>query len=116
MPGARLAGGDEAQPRRLRMLRLGGEDFDLVAIVEQGAQRDDAAVDLGADGLVAKVGVDRISEIDRGRALGQLDQFALGREGEDAVLVHRHPRMLEQFLGARGMVEDFDEVAKSTAP
>ena len=59
------------------MLGLGGEDFDLVAIVEHGAQRHDPAVDLGADGLVAKVGVDGIGEVDRGRALGQLDQLAL---------------------------------------
>ena len=59
------------------MLRLGGEDFDLVAIVEDGAQRNHPAVDLGADRLVAKVGVDRIGEIDRRRALGQLDQLAL---------------------------------------
>ena len=108
--GARLAGGDEAQPRRLRVLRLGGEDFDLVAILEDGAQRHHPAVDLGADGAVAKVGVDRISEIDRGRALGQLDQLALGGEGEDAVLVHRHPGMLEQLLGALGMVEDLDQI------
>ncbi len=109
-PGAGLAGGDEAQPRRLGVLRLGGEDFDLVAIFEDRAQRDDAAVDLGADGLVAEVGVDRISEVDRGRAFGQLDQLALGGEGEDPVLVHRHPGMLEQLLGALGMVEDLDEV------
>ena len=109
-PGARLAGGDEAQPRRLRVLRLGGQDFDLVAILEHRAQRDDAAVDLGADGAVAEPGVDRISEIDRGRALGQLDQLALGGEGEDPVLVHRHPGVLEQLLGALGMVEDLDQI------
>ena len=109
-PGARLAGGDEAQPRRLRVLRFGRQDFDLVAILEDGAQRHHPAVDLGADGPVAKVGVDRISEIDRGRALGQLDQLALGGEGEDPVLVHRHPGVLEQLLGAFGMVEDFDQI------
>ena len=108
--GARLAGGDEAQPRRLRMLRLRSEDFDLVAILEHRPQRHDAAVDLGADGAVAEVGVDGVGEIDRGRALGQLDQLALRGEGEDAVLVHRHPRMLEQLFGAFGVVEDFDQV------
>ena len=108
--GARLAGGDEAQPARLRVLRLRGEDFDLVAILEHRPQRHDAAVDLGADGAVAKVGVHRISEVDRGRALGQLDQLALRGEGEDPVLVHRHPRMLEQLLGAFGMLEDLHQV------
>ena len=92
------------------MLRFRRQDFDLVAILQHGAERHDAAVDLGADGPVAEIGVDRISEVDRGGALGQLDQLALRREGEDAVLVHRHPRVLEQLLGAFGMLEDFDEV------
>ena len=92
------------------MLRLGGEDFDLVAILEHRPQRHHAAVDLGADGTVAEVGVDGIGEVDRGRALGQLDQLALRREGEDAVLVHRHPRMLEQLFGTLGMVENLDQV------
>ncbi len=64
-----LAGGDEAQPRRLRVLRLGHQNFDLVAILEHGAQRHHPPVDLGPDGAISKVGVDRISEIDRGRAL-----------------------------------------------
>ena len=109
-PGARLAGGDEAQPARLRVLRLGGQDFDLVAVLEHRAQRHDAAVDLGPDRAVAEPGVDGIGEIDRGRALGQLDQLALGGEGEDPVLVHRHPGVLEQLLGILGMVEDFDQV------
>jgi hypothetical protein len=84
---------------------------DLVAILERRAQRHDAAVDLGADRLVAEIGVHGISEVDRRRALGQLDQLALGGEGEDAVLVHRHAGMLEQLLGRLGMVEDLDEVA-----
>ena len=108
--GARLAGDDEAKPGRLRVLRLGREDFDLVAILEDGAQRNDPAVDLGADRAVAEVGVDGIGEVDRRRALGKLDQFALRSEGEDPVLVHRHPGVLEQLFGRCGMVEDFDEV------
>ena len=108
--GTRLSGDHEAQPARLGMLRVGNQDFDLVAIVEQGAQRHHASVDLGTDGLVAECGVDGISKVDRGRALGQLDQLALRGKGEDPVLVHRHPGMLEQFFGAVGMVEDFDQI------
>ena len=113
--GPRLAGGDEAQPRRLRVLGFGGEDFDLVAILEDGAQRHDPAVDFGSDRLVAEIGVDRIGEIDRCRALGQLDQLALGGEGEDPVLVHRHPGVLEQLLGALGMVENLDQIVDPRA-
>ena len=108
--GARLAGDDVGEPARLRMLRLRDQDLDLVAIVERGAQRHHPAVDLRAHRLVAEIGVHRISEIDRGRALGQLDQLALRREGEDPVLVHRHSGMFEQLLGAAGMVEDLDQI------
>jgi len=92
------------------MLGLRCEDFDLVAIVEDGAERNHPAIDLGAHRLVAEVGVNRIGEVDRSGALGQLDQLAARREGEDPVLVHRHPGMLEQLFRASGMVEDFDQV------
>ena len=108
--GPRLAGRDEAQPTGLRVLRLGGQDIDLVAILEHRPQGNDATIDLGPDGAVAKPGVDGISKVDRGRALGQLDQFALWSEGENPVLIHRHPGMLEQLLGIFGMVENLDEV------
>ena len=91
-------------------MRRRGENLDLVAIFQQRAQRHHPAVDLGPHRLVAKVGVDGISEIDRGRALGQLDQLALRGEGEDAVLVHRHARMLEQLFRALGVIEDLDQV------
>ncbi len=108
--GPRLAGDDEAEPARLRMLGLGDEDFDLVAIFERSAQGHHPPVDLGADGLVAEVGVDGISEVDRGRALGKLDQLALRSEGEDPVLVHRHPGMLEQLLRGARMLEYLEQI------
>ena len=67
---------------------------------------------LAPDGLRAEVGVHREGEIDRGRALGQLEQRALGGEGEDAVLVDRQARVLEQFLGVVAGVDDLDQVAQ----
>jgi hypothetical protein len=67
----------EVQPGGLRLLRLGAQDLHLIAILDLGAQRHDAAVDLGADRLVAEIGVHGIGEVDRRRALGQLDQLAL---------------------------------------
>src|SRR4029079_313154 len=92
------------------MLRFRSEDFDLVAIFEEGPKWHDAAIDLRADRLVAPSSAHSKCDISRCRALWQLDQFALRREGEDAILVHRHPRMFEQFFRAVGMVEDLDEV------
>ena len=67
---------------------------------------------LAPTACAAEIGVHRIGEIDRGRALGQLVQRALGGEGEDAVLVDRQPGMLEQFLGIVAGVDDLDQVAQ----
>ena len=49
-------------------------------------ERHDAAVDLGADGLVADVGVDGVGEVDRRRALRQRLHLALRREDVDLVV------------------------------
>ena len=108
--GARLSGRDESQPARLRMLRFRSQDFDLVAVLEHRPQRHDAPVDLCADGAVAEARVHRIGKIHGRRSLGQLDQLALWSEGEDPVLVHRHPGMLEELFGGLGVVEDLDEI------
>ena len=108
--GERLAGDREVEPAGLRHLPLRAEHLHLVAVLDDGRQRHDAAVDLGAHRLVAQIGVDGIGEVDRRRALGQLDQLALRREGEDAILVHRHARVFEQLFGAARGLQDLDEV------
>ena len=76
---------DEVKPVPVgaRLLRLGGEDLDRVAVVEGGLERDQAAVDPGAGGAVADVGVDRVGEVDRGGALRQRDDLAAGGEHVD---------------------------------
>ena len=53
-------------------------------------QRDDAAVDLGADAGVADVAVNRVSEIDRRRFARQHDHLAARREGVDLLRVQVH--------------------------
>src|SRR5712691_10634114 len=110
--GARLAGDDKALPGRRRGLRLRGDDLDLVAIRELGAQRQQPAIDPGADAGIADLRVDRIGEIDRGGAARQGDQIALRGEGEDLVLEHLELGVLEEFFGIGGMVEDFEQFAQ----
>ena len=51
-----------------------------------------------------------ISKINGRRPLWQLKQLALRREGKDAILIHRHAGMLEQFFRRFGIVENFDEI------
>jgi len=51
--GLGLGGGGEVYPRRLHALRLGGEDFHLVAALQLVAQRNELVVHLGADAVAA---------------------------------------------------------------
>ena len=57
-------------------------------------------------------GMHRIGEIDRGGAARQRDQIALRGEGEDLVLEHLELGVLEEFLRARGLLEDFEQLAQ----
>ena len=69
-------------------------------------------VDLRTHRLRAQIGVHCKGEIDRRRTLGQLEQSALRGEGEDAILVDRHARMLEQLFGIVAGIDDLDQVAQ----
>ena len=60
-------------------------------------QRDDLAVDLGADAAVADVGVDGVGEVERGRAGGEVLHLALRREDEDLVLEQVDLERLEEL-------------------
>ena len=87
---------DEREPvARRAALALGGEDLDDVAGGELVVQRDDLAVDLGADAAVPDVGVDLVREVERGGAGGERLDLALGREDEDLVL----DQLVAQLLG-----------------
>ena len=77
-----------------------------------GAQRQQPAVDLGADAGVADLRMHRIGEIDRRRAARQRDQIALRGEGEDLVLEHLELGVLEELLGVRGVLEDVEQLAQ----
>ena len=87
-------------------------DLHLVAVMQLGAQRHDAAVDLGADAGVADLGVHGIGEIHRRCAARQGDQIALGREAEHLVLVHLELGVLEEFLGSGCVFEDVQQFAQ----
>ena len=51
-------------------------------------------------------------EVHRRRAFGQLEQRALGGEGEDAILIDRHARVFEQFFGIVAGIDDLDQIAQ----
>ena len=57
--------------------RLRREDLDHVAVFELALQRDQPAVDPGADAAVAHLGVHGVGEVHRRRPGGQRDHVAL---------------------------------------
>ena len=110
--GARLAGDDKAQPAQLRFGIGAFDDFHHIAIVQPGAQRHVAAIDLGPHRLRAEIGVHGESEINRRRALGQLEQRAFGRESENPVLIDCQLGVFEQLFGIMAGIDDLDQIAQ----
>ena len=95
-------------------MRFRLQNFDHVAIVQNCAQRNMAAIDLCPHSTVAKISVHRIGEINRGGAFGQLVQHTLGCEGKDAILIHRHPGVFQQLFWIVAGFQNFDQVPQPT--
>jgi hypothetical protein len=100
---AGLAGAHVAEPGRVGAGVGGGDDLDLVAVVELGAQRHQLAVDAPGDAAVAHVGMHRVGEVDHRGAAGQREDLALGREGIHLAREEVDLDVLEELAGiARG--------------
>src|ERR1700729_2139822 len=70
----------------------------FIAVVQFRNKRRDSAIDLRADRGIADVGVDRIGEVNRGRAAGQRDQPPLGGEAEHLVVKQLKLGVFEEFF------------------
>jgi hypothetical protein len=106
------AGGfGEAEPVAAGGVAGLGGDFDDVAVAELGAERDDAAVDLGADGGVADLGVDGVGEVDGAGVLGQDDDLALGGEGVDLLRVQVDLEGRHELVGVGHLALPFHHLA-----
>jgi uncharacterized protein YejL (UPF0352 family) len=66
------------QPVAARRSVLAGDDLDLLAGLQAVVERHDAPVDLGATAVVADLGVHAVGEVQRRRALGQVDGVPSG--------------------------------------
>ena len=106
---ARLAGGDERQPRRIRARGRRRQDLDVVAVLELGAQRQQLVVDARRDAVVADVGVHAVREVDRGRAARQRHDLALRREHVDLVGEEVALDVLEEFLRVARLRLDLEQ-------
>src|SRR5229473_2339622 len=111
--GPRLAGSDKRFPGGRRSdLGLGGENLDLVPVLQFGRQRRYLAVDLATDRVVADVGMHRIGEINRRGVARQGDQLAFGGKAEDLVLKKFELGVLKEFLRVGAFREQRDGAAQ----
>ena len=97
--------GDEAQPVAAGAGVLGPRDQDLadVAVGELAVEGHQPPVDAGPDAAVADLGVDRVGEIDRRRALRQRDHVALRGEDVDLGGIQFETQRVEEFAGILGL-------------
>ncbi len=82
---AGFAGVGEMGPGRIRAGRFGSQNLDPVTVFQRRRKRHEFAVDLGADTMIADVGVHVVGKIDGGGATRQRDDAAF--RGEDIDLV-----------------------------
>ena len=75
----------KAEPVAAGAVALLGKDFDYVAAGNFVTKRDHLAVYLCADALMAHLGVDGVSEIDRSGACGKFEDAAFGSKSVDLV-------------------------------
>ena len=98
-PGARLACGDEIEPRRIRTRGGRGDDLDLIAVFQFGAQGHELVIDARRSAMMSDVGVHAVGKIDRGCSSRQRHDLALGREDIDLLGEKVALDVLEKFLG-----------------
>src|SRR5690606_29676166 len=91
---------------------LAGLDLDDLGVLELVVQRDHLAVHGCADALVADLGMDAIGEVDRRRAVGQLDDVPGRRETVDHVLEDIRLERFDEFLGIRNFVVPVHELSQ----
>ncbi len=96
--GLGAARGHDVDPAGLRMLALGRDDLDRLAVLEPGPQRHADAVDLGRHAGIPDAGMDRVGIVQRRRTPRKLHHIALGREAEHLIRIHLELDVFEKLV------------------
>src|SRR5450830_568185 len=105
--GARLAGDDKVEPRRIRARAGGADDLDRGAALQRFGQRRETAIDPTGNAAVADVGMYRVGKVHRRGAFRQLHDPALGREHIDLVREQVDLHAFDEFQGVAGALLHF---------
>ena len=116
-PGADLLGGsgglDETEPVTAGTMRpLGSEDLNDVTVLKRIVERHHPAVGLGPDAAVPDLGMDPVSEVDRGRTTRQGEYITLGGEDEDLVAKHVDLDRIHELLGVEHLFLPVHQLAE----
>ena len=98
---SRFTSDDKAFPCGRWLLGFGGDDINLIPVLQFCIQRCDASVDFCADTFVTDIRMDGIGKINRGCAGRKLNQVAFGCEGEDLILEKLEFGVFPEFRGVR---------------
>ena len=106
---ARLAGDRQIFPAGWRLANATLYDRHHISIAQLRAQRAFTAIDLGRDGGVSQLGMNRVGKVQRGRAGRQGDQITLGGKAINLVGEHLELGVLEKLVRVPALVENFHE-------
>lgn len=109
-PRSGPAGLDEVEPAATRPLVRRSDDLDDISGLQMMLEWDQTAIDLGADAVIADLGVDGVGEIDGAAADRQFLDLAAGGEGEDIRLVQFAPDAVEEFARIFDLVQRLDQL------
>ncbi|MCY1360926.1 hypothetical protein D9M69_475760 [compost metagenome] len=99
------------QPVTARGAVLAGDDLDLFTGLQAVVERYDAPVDLGATAVVTDLGVYAVGEVQRGRALRQVDGVTVRGEDVDPVRLDVDPQLLRQATDVAQFFVPFEHLA-----
>lgn len=91
---------------------LAGDDLDLLAGLQAVVERYDAAIDLRTPAVMADFGVHPIGEVQRCRALGQVDGVAVRGEDVDAVRLDINPQLIGQTADVAQLLMPFEHLTQ----
>ncbi|MNQ91013.1 hypothetical protein D3C85_1063770 [compost metagenome] len=99
------------QPVTARGAVLAGDDLDLFTGLQAVVERHDAPVDLGAAAIVADFGVDAVGEVQRRRALRQVDGVTVRGEDVHPVRLDIDPQLFRQATDVAQFFVPFEHLA-----